>query len=126
MFNRNLRRLPPLPLHRRGDSPPEPLLPKKTLTCKNCPNSALCVLIINYRYPPSVLPPVLQRLVRPREGNAKMKKKRLGENLYERGQISAADLKKALLDQQGRGIHLRDLLLRPKLGTQNSLTAPIT
>src|SRR5258708_11829403 len=115
MFNRNLRRLPPLPLHRRGDSPPEPLIPKKTLTCKNCPNSALFVLIINYRYPPSVLPPVLQRLVRPQEGNAKMKKKRLGEVLYVPGEISRADLKKALLHQQSPVLHLCDLFLDRKL-----------
>lgn len=55
-----------------------------------------------------------------------MKKKRLGEVLYERGQISAADLKKALLDQQGRVIHLGELLLERKLVTKNDLLAAIT
>lgn len=55
-----------------------------------------------------------------------MKKKRLGEVLYERGQISAADLKKALLDQQGRVIHLGELLLERKLVTKHDLLAAIT
>lgn len=54
-----------------------------------------------------------------------MKKKRLGEVLYERGQISAADLKKALLDQQGRVIHLGELLLERKLVTKQDLLAAI-
>ena len=54
-----------------------------------------------------------------------MKKKRLGEVLYERGQISAADLKKALLDQQGRAIHLGELLLERKLVTKQDLLAAI-
>jgi type IV pilus assembly protein PilB len=55
-----------------------------------------------------------------------MKKKRLGEILYERGQISAADLKKALVDQQGRVIHLGELLLERKLVTKKELLAAIT
>ena len=55
-----------------------------------------------------------------------MKKKRLGEVLYERGQISAADLKKALLDQQGRVIHLGELLLERKLVAKQDLLAAIT
>jgi type IV pilus assembly protein PilB len=55
-----------------------------------------------------------------------MKKKRLGEVLYERGQISAADLKKALLDQQGRVIHLGELLLERKLVTKQELLTAIT
>jgi type IV pilus assembly protein PilB len=54
-----------------------------------------------------------------------MQKKRLGEVLYERGQISAADLKKALLDQQGRAIHLGELLLERKLVTKQDLLAAI-
>jgi type IV pilus assembly protein PilB len=41
-----------------------------------------------------------------------MKKKRLGEVLRERGHLSAADLNKALLDQQGKFIHLGELLLQ--------------
>ena len=55
-----------------------------------------------------------------------MKKKRLGEILYERGQISAGDLKKALLDQQGRVIHLGELLLERKLVKKQELLAAIT
>ncbi|HET7105678.1 MAG TPA: ATPase, T2SS/T4P/T4SS family [Candidatus Acidoferrum sp.] len=55
-----------------------------------------------------------------------MKKKRLGEVLYERGQISAADLKKALLDQQGRVIHLGELLLERKLVSKQDLLAAIS
>ena len=55
-----------------------------------------------------------------------MKKKRLGEVLYERGQISGADLKKALLDQQGRVIHLGELLLERKLVAKHELLAAIT
>ena len=55
-----------------------------------------------------------------------MKKKRLGEVLYERGQISAADLKKALLDQQGRPIHLGELLLELNLVTKQNLLSAIT
>ena len=55
-----------------------------------------------------------------------MKKKRLEEALYERGQISSADLKKALLDQQGRVIHLGELLLERKLVAKHELLAAIT
>src|SRR5437879_428447 len=60
-----------------------------------------------------------------RKDTLKMKKKRLGEVLYERGQISAADLKKALLDQQGRVIHLGELLLERKLVPKQDLLAAI-
>jgi len=55
-----------------------------------------------------------------------MKKKRLGEVLYERGQISAADLKKALLDQQGKVIHLGELLLERNVVTKAELLSAIT
>jgi type IV pilus assembly protein PilB len=41
-----------------------------------------------------------------------MKKKRLGEVLRERGQLSADDLNKALQDQHGKHIHLGELLLQ--------------
>jgi type IV pilus assembly protein PilB len=41
-----------------------------------------------------------------------MKKKRLGEVLRERGHLSAAELNKALQDQQGKFIHLGELLLQ--------------
>ena len=50
-----------------------------------------------------------------------MKKKRLGELLYERGQISAADLKKTLQEQQGKVIHLGELLLQRKLVSKKDL-----
>ena len=50
-----------------------------------------------------------------------MKKKRLGEVLYERGHISAADLKKALQEQQGKMIHLGELLLQRKLVSRKDL-----
>lgn len=40
-----------------------------------------------------------------------MKTKRLGEVLRERGHISAADLNQAIQDQQGRLIHLGELML---------------
>ena len=55
-----------------------------------------------------------------------MKKKRLGEVLCERGQISAADLKKALQDQQGKFVHLGELLLEGKLVTRSDLTAAVS
>src|SRR5580692_5705957 len=40
-----------------------------------------------------------------------MKKKRLGEALHERGKITAADLEKVIAEQQGKLIHLGELLL---------------
>lgn len=49
-----------------------------------------------------------------------MKKKRLGEILYERGHISAADLKKAL-QEQGKIIRLGELLLQRKLVSKKEL-----
>jgi type IV pilus assembly protein PilB len=55
-----------------------------------------------------------------------MKKKRLGEVLCERGQISAADLKKALQEQQGKVIHLGELLLQRKLISKKELAAALT
>lgn len=54
-----------------------------------------------------------------------MKKKRLGEVLYERGQISADDLKKALHEQQGKVIHLGELLLQRKLVSKKELAAAL-
>jgi type IV pilus assembly protein PilB len=54
------------------------------------------------------------------------KKKRLGELLRERGQISDADLKKALQDQQGKFVHLGELLLERKLVTKEELTATVS
>ena len=55
-----------------------------------------------------------------------MKRKRLGEVLCERGQISAADLKKALQEQQGKFVHLGELLLQRKLVSKKELTAAVS
>ena len=53
-----------------------------------------------------------------------MKRKRLGEILSERGQISPADLARALREQQGKVIHLGELLLQRKLvGKKELLSA---
>src|SRR5215475_10058489 len=53
-----------------------------------------------------------------------MKRKRLGEVLSERGQISPADLARALREQQGKVIHLGELLLQRKLvGKKELLSA---
>jgi type IV pilus assembly protein PilB len=54
-----------------------------------------------------------------------MKKKRLGEVLFERGHISAGDLKKALQEQQGKVIHLGELLLQRKLVSKKELAAAL-
>ncbi|HYL62414.1 MAG TPA: GspE/PulE family protein [Candidatus Methylomirabilis sp.] len=54
-----------------------------------------------------------------------MKRKRLGEVLCERGQISAADLKKALQEQQGKMIHLGELLLQRKLVSKTDLASAL-
>ena len=54
-----------------------------------------------------------------------MKRKRLGEVLSERGQISAADLKKALQEQQGKMIHLGELLLQRKLVSKKDLASAL-
>ena len=55
-----------------------------------------------------------------------MKKKRLGEVLRERGHISHADLNKAIEDQQGKLIHLGELMLDRGLVSKNELAAALT
>jgi hypothetical protein len=40
-----------------------------------------------------------------------VKRKRLGEVLRERGQVSALDLNKAIEDQSGKLVHLGELML---------------
>jgi type IV pilus assembly protein PilB len=50
-----------------------------------------------------------------------MKKKRLGEVLRERGNVSAADLTRALQDQQGKVVHLGELLLERGLVSKEDL-----
>lgn len=54
-----------------------------------------------------------------------MKKRRLGEVLRERGHISAADLNKALLDQQGKRMHLGELLLQRGLVAKIDLVSAL-
>lgn len=54
-----------------------------------------------------------------------MPKKRLGEVLCERGQIGAGDLKRALQEQQGKAIHLGELLLQRKLVSKKDLAAAL-
>ena len=41
-----------------------------------------------------------------------MKKRRLGEELRERGHLSTADLNQVLLEQRGKRVHLGELLLQ--------------
>jgi type IV pilus assembly protein PilB len=55
-----------------------------------------------------------------------MKKKRLGEVLRERGHISPADLNKAIEDQQGKLIHLGELMLDRGLVAKSELAAALT
>jgi type IV pilus assembly protein PilB len=52
-------------------------------------------------------------------------KKRLGEVLCERGQLGAADLKRALQEQQGKAIRLGELLLQRKLVSKKDLAAAL-
>lgn len=54
-----------------------------------------------------------------------MKRKRLGEILCERGQLSADDLKQALLEQRGKFVYLGEILLRRKLVSKVDLTAAL-
>jgi type IV pilus assembly protein PilB len=54
-----------------------------------------------------------------------MPRKRLGEVLCERGQIGAGDLKRALQEQQGKTIHLGELLLQRKLVSKKDLAAAL-
>lgn len=53
-----------------------------------------------------------------------MKKKRLGEVLRERGHISAADLNQAIQDQQGRLIHLGELMLARGMVAKKTSSPP--
>jgi len=55
-----------------------------------------------------------------------MKKKRLGEVLCERGSLTVADLTKALREQQGKVIHLGELLLQRKLVTKQELASALS
>jgi len=54
-----------------------------------------------------------------------MAKKRLGEVLCERGHIGAADLKRALQEQQGKALHLGELLLQRKLVSKKDLASAL-
>jgi type IV pilus assembly protein PilB len=55
-----------------------------------------------------------------------MKRKRLGEVLRERGQITPADLNKAIEDQQGKLIHLGELMLERGVVDKKELAAALT
>lgn len=55
-----------------------------------------------------------------------MKKKRLGEVLRERGHISPADLTKAIEEQQGKLIHLGELMLQSGAVAKKDLGAALT
>jgi type IV pilus assembly protein PilB len=55
-----------------------------------------------------------------------MKRKRLGEVLCERGQLSPADLQKVLQDQQGKFVHLGELLMGRGLVSKADLTAALS
>src|SRR5580704_3732074 len=54
-----------------------------------------------------------------------MKRKRLGEVLQERGQISHADLTKAIQEQQGKVIFLGELLVERGLVNQKDLVSAL-
>jgi type IV pilus assembly protein PilB len=55
-----------------------------------------------------------------------MKKKRLGEVLRERGHISHAELSKVIEEQQGKLIHLGELMLERRLVAKKELAAALT
>jgi type IV pilus assembly protein PilB len=54
-----------------------------------------------------------------------MKRKRLGEVLSERGHISPSDLAKALAEQQGRVVHLGELLMQRNLVPKKELLSAL-
>ena len=54
-----------------------------------------------------------------------MKKKRLGEILRERNQVSADDLNKAIQDQQGKLVHLGELLLQRGIVSKDNLVSAL-
>jgi len=54
-----------------------------------------------------------------------MQRKRLGEVLRERGHVSAAELNKALQDQQGKLVHLGELLLQRDLVSKSDLASAL-
>ena len=55
-----------------------------------------------------------------------MRKKRLGEVLRERGQISARDLNQAIQDQQEKLVHLGELMLERRLVAKEDLVAALS
>ena len=54
-----------------------------------------------------------------------MKKKRLGEVLRERGNVSAENLTRALQEQQGKLVHLGELLLQGGSVSKKDLIAAL-
>ena len=60
------------------------------------------------------------------QGEARlMKKKRLGEVLRERNQVSADDLNKAIQDQQGKLVHLGELMLQRGIVSKDNLVSAL-
>ena len=55
-----------------------------------------------------------------------MKKKRLGEVLRERGHITPSDLTKVIEEQQGKLIHLGELMLQRGAVAKRDLGAALT
>lgn len=55
-----------------------------------------------------------------------MKKKRLGEVLRERNQVSADDLNKAIQDQQGKLVHLGELMLQRGIVSKENLVSALS
>jgi type IV pilus assembly protein PilB len=55
-----------------------------------------------------------------------MKKKRLGEILRERNQVSADDLNKAIQDQQGKLVHLGELMLQRGIVSKENLASALS
>src|ERR1035437_8005 len=54
-----------------------------------------------------------------------MKKKRLGDTLRERGKISSADLQTAISEQQGKAIHLGELILARGLVAKEEMASAL-
>jgi hypothetical protein len=54
-----------------------------------------------------------------------MKKKKIGEILQDRGKISPADLQKVIGEQQGKVIHLGELMLERGLIAKEDLGAAL-
>jgi len=67
---------------------------------------------LNWPYPPFRLGSIPGSLYLSGYERVFMKKRRLGEELRERGHLSTADLNQVLLEQRGKRVHLGELLLQ--------------